>query len=118
MRPYKGLHVSCCVRYIYEFQKEFPSWNSLVPAEELIGQQIDIDIIIHQRNTLFFLPPPHIGVVLPFWSLLTLPTGSSLYDGHILPPLDDHSGGLNPCSNGRCSASYLSGSHRYQKGRS
>ena len=54
VRPYKGLHVSCCVRYIYEFKKEFPSWNSLVLSEELIGQQIDIDIITHQRNTLFF----------------------------------------------------------------
>ena len=42
---------------------------------------------------------------MPFWSLLTLPTGSSLYNGHILPPLDDHSGGLNPYSNGRYSAS-------------
>ncbi|WP_296951782.1 hypothetical protein, partial [Porphyromonas sp.] len=30
-----ALFVSCCIRYIYEFQKEFPSWNFLVPREEL-----------------------------------------------------------------------------------
>ena len=39
---YKGILVrfasiiSYCIQVIYEFQKEFPSWNFLVPTEELI----------------------------------------------------------------------------------
>jgi hypothetical protein len=29
--------VSYCIRISYEFQKQFPSWNFLVPREELFG---------------------------------------------------------------------------------
>ena len=42
-RPYKGLLVRCvaivssCFRNTYEFQKQFPSWNFLVPRQELFG---------------------------------------------------------------------------------
>ena len=43
LMDYKGIlmrhetAVSCCIRIIYEFQKQFPSWNFLVPTEELFG---------------------------------------------------------------------------------
>ena len=42
-RPYKGLLVRCvaivssCFRITCEFQKQFPSWNFLVPREELFS---------------------------------------------------------------------------------
>ena len=44
-RPYKGLLVRCvaivssCFRITYEFQKQFPSWNFLVPREELLSSR-------------------------------------------------------------------------------
>ena len=44
-RPYKGLLVRCvalvssCFRITYEFQKQLPSWNFLVPREELFSSK-------------------------------------------------------------------------------
>ncbi len=35
--PNKRLLISCWFSSIYEFQKEFPSWNFLVPREELFS---------------------------------------------------------------------------------
>ena len=36
-KPTSSSDVSRCLRITYEFQKKFPFWNFLVPAEELFS---------------------------------------------------------------------------------
>ena len=47
--PDKRLLVSCWLSSTYEFQKEFPSWNFLVPREELFSSS---GVSVYQTATI------------------------------------------------------------------